>query len=136
MKRMMYSFAATVVLIGVSGCNTPAGSESATPDVPAANAQGEVAGEVADQDHSDNAEEHGTVMTDMEMMEAALANLSPEDATSARQQHVCPVSGDMLGVMGAPIKVDMNGQQVWICCENCREPLLQNPDEYLAKLNN
>ncbi len=71
----------------------------------------------------------------MEKMKAELAKLSPEDAASAEKQHICPVSGDILGIMGPPIKVDVNGQQVWICCEGCRESLLENPDEYLAKLN-
>jgi YHS domain-containing protein len=70
----------------------------------------------------------------MEKMKAELAKLSPEDAASAEKQHMCPVSGEMLGVMGAPKKVEVNGQQVWICCEHCEEKLLANPDEYLAKL--
>jgi Cu(I)/Ag(I) efflux system membrane fusion protein len=69
-------------------------------------------------------------------MKAELAKLSPEDSASAEKQHVCLVSGEMLGTMGAPIKVDVNGQQVWICCEGCRDMLLENPDEYLAKLKN
>ena len=72
--------------------------------------------------------------TTPEKMKAELAKLSPVDAASAEKQHFCPVSGDMLGAMGAPIKVDVDGQQVWICCEGCRDSLLENPDEYLAKL--
>ena len=70
----------------------------------------------------------------MEKMKAELAKLSPEDAASAEAQHMCPVSGEMLGSMGAPKKVDVNGTPVWICCESCRDSLLENPDEYLAKL--
>ncbi|GIX05098.1 MAG: hypothetical protein KatS3mg114_0967 [Planctomycetaceae bacterium] len=70
----------------------------------------------------------------MEKMKAELAKLSPEDAASAEKQHLCPVSGEMLGTMGAPIKVDVNGQQVWICCDGCKKALLENPDEHLAKL--
>lgn len=72
--------------------------------------------------------------TDMEKMKAELAKLSPEDAASAEKQHVCPVSGKMLGTMGPPQKMDVNGQQVWICCDGCTEILLKDPDEYLAKL--
>ena len=70
----------------------------------------------------------------MEKMEMELSKLSPADAASAEKQHICPVSGEMLGTMGAPIKLDVNGQQVWICCEGCRKRLLENPDKYLAKL--
>jgi Cu(I)/Ag(I) efflux system membrane fusion protein len=70
----------------------------------------------------------------MEKMKAELAKLSPEDAASAERQHVCPVSGEMLGSMGPPLKVDVNGKTVWICCDGCRQELLANPDNYLAKL--
>jgi hypothetical protein len=36
--------------------------------------------------------------------------------------------------MGAPEKVDVNGQQVWICCDGCKDKLLAAPDKYLAKI--
>jgi YHS domain-containing protein len=36
--------------------------------------------------------------------------------------------------MGTPLKVSVSGKDVWICCEGCREKLLANPDQYLAKL--
>ncbi|RMF89417.1 MAG: hypothetical protein D6741_17965 [Planctomycetota bacterium] len=71
----------------------------------------------------------------MAKMMEGLAELSPEDRESAMKQHVCPVSGEMLGSMGTPIKVDVNGRQVWICCDGCRESLLAEPDKYLAKLD-
>jgi hypothetical protein len=70
----------------------------------------------------------------MEKMKAELAKLSPEDAASAEKQHMCPVSGEMLGTMGAPQKIDVNGRNVWICCDGCKDQLLEKPDEYLAKL--
>jgi len=109
----------------VSGCGTSsteqADSSTATAD----------AAEHGDHDHGDHA---AGGQTDMEKMEAELAKLAPEDAASAKKQHFCPVSGDMLGVMWAPKKVEVNGQQVWICCEDCEQSLLDNPEEYLAKL--
>ena len=71
----------------------------------------------------------------MEKMKTELAKLSSEDAASAEKQHFCPVSDEMLGTMGAPKKVDVNGKQVWICCEGCRDSLLKEPDHYLAKLS-
>ena len=37
--------------------------------------------------------------------------------------------------MGTPIKVDVNGRPVFICCEGCRESLLAEPAKYLAKLS-
>lgn len=83
-------------------------------------------------DHADH--DHGAAGPDMEKMKAELAKLSPEDAASAEKQHFCPVSGEMLGSMGAPIKVDVQGESVWICCDGCKQKVLDNPDEYLAKI--
>ncbi len=72
--------------------------------------------------------------TDMEKMTEQLASFSTEDRVSAIKQHFCPVSGEMLGSMGAPKKIDVDGQAVWICCDGCKDKLLADPDKYLAKL--
>jgi YHS domain-containing protein len=112
----------------LSGCSStsPDATGSSTPAA---------ADDHGDHDHDEHAQ-HGDDegQSDMEKMTAELAKLSAEDSASAEQQHICPVSGEMLGTMGAPQKVDVNGQQVWICCEGCKDQLLENPDEYLAKL--
>lgn len=71
----------------------------------------------------------------MEKMEKGLAKLSESDRASAMKQHVCPVSGEMLGTMGEPVKLTVNDQEVWICCNGCKKDLLDNPDKYLSKLN-
>jgi len=63
-----------------------------------------------------------------------LAKLSPEDRTLAQRQKVCPVTDMRLGSMDVPIKVDVNGRPVFICCEGCRRSLLADPAKYLAKL--
>jgi membrane fusion protein, copper/silver efflux system len=73
-------------------------------------------------------------LSDMDNMRSDLQKLSPEDRASALRQHLCPVTGKMLGTMGAPQKVDVRGQQVWICCSGCKNELLNNTDKYLAKL--
>ncbi len=83
-----------------------------------------------DHDHGDN----DSAKTDMEKMKEGLANLSETDRASAMKQHTCPVTGDMLGTMGEPIKVTVKDQEVWICCKGCKEDIMENPDEYLAKL--
>ncbi|MBW3541951.1 MAG: hypothetical protein KY476_16910 [Planctomycetes bacterium] len=64
----------------------------------------------------------------------ALAELPPQDRALAEQQRVCPVSGDALGSMGKPIKLDVEGRDVFVCCEGCVDTLRQNPAKYLAKL--
>ena len=66
---------------------------------------------------------------------AELAKLTAEDRVLATKQKTCPVTGELLGSMGAPIKIDVKGQPVFICCEGCKEDLLAKPDEYIAKLN-
>lgn len=64
----------------------------------------------------------------------AMAELSLEDRTSAVKQKVCPVSGEALGKMGAPLKMEVKGQTVFLCCAGCKDKLLASPDEYLAKI--
>lgn len=67
-------------------------------------------------------------------IEAALSKLVPKDRTIAERQRICPVADSRLGLMGTPIKVDVNGRPVFICCEGCRESLLEESVMYLAKL--
>ena len=65
----------------------------------------------------------------------AMAELSVEDRALAVKQKVCPVSGEALGKMGAPLKMEVKGQTVFLCCAGCKDKLLASPDEYLAKIN-
>ncbi len=64
----------------------------------------------------------------------ALSELSTEQRGLAESQRICPVTMMLLGSMGTPKQVDVNGTPVFICCEGCRESLLDEPDKYLAKL--
>jgi hypothetical protein len=64
----------------------------------------------------------------------ALAGLSPGDLILVDQQKICPVMKTPLGSMGEPIKVDVNGTPIFICCEGCRSKLLADPEMYLANL--
>jgi len=62
----------------------------------------------------------------------AMNTLAEADRAQAEQQSVCPVSGYPLGSMGTPAKVRVAGETIFICCEGCREPLLEAPESYLA----
>ncbi len=124
MKHTIVYSAAVALSLGLYGCGDSSEQAPTT----------ETTSPATTATHGHQAHDGEEGLSDMEKMKAVLAKLSPEDAASAEKQHVCPVSGDMLGIMGAPIKVDVNGQQIRICCEGCRDPLLENPDEYLAKL--
>ncbi len=117
--------AALLLAAGLSGC-----SGSAVP--PSADSGGHTtAGDNAGMEHAGM---DGDTMSDMDKMHATLAKLPEADRKSAEKQHFCPVSGEMLGVMGLPIKVTIKGRDVWLCCEGCKEKLLEDPDTYLAKL--
>ncbi|WP_339736080.1 efflux RND transporter periplasmic adaptor subunit [uncultured Gimesia sp.] len=64
-------------------------------------------------------------------MIAALSKLSTEERSIAENQRICPVTMMRLGSMGAPTKVDVDGKPIFICCEGCRESLLDDPKKYL-----
>jgi hypothetical protein len=65
-------------------------------------------------------------------IEEALGQLSVADRAAAEQQRVCPVAGMLLGSMGVPVRVDVAGQIVYLCCEGCRGRLLRDPAKYLV----
>lgn len=64
----------------------------------------------------------------------AETKLSAEDQALVDAQKICPVGKQELGSMGTPIKVMLGDRPVFVCCEGCREPLLAEPDKYLANL--
>ena len=65
---------------------------------------------------------------------AALAELPADDRRLAETQRICPVTGMALGTMGTPLKVDVNGRAVLICCGGCEPRLLAEPENFLQKL--
>jgi hypothetical protein len=65
---------------------------------------------------------------------AALAKLSADDRALAEAQKICPVSKELLGSMGAPIKVTVEGKDVFVCCEGCVEELKSDPAKFLAEI--
>ncbi len=67
-------------------------------------------------------------------MNDAFSKLSPADRKLAQEQEICPVSDEPLGSMGTPIKVTVDGRDVFVCCAGCEDELKKNFDEYVAKL--
>lgn len=65
---------------------------------------------------------------------AELATLSAADKDLALKQVVCPVSGEHLGAMGAPVKVSAEGKTFMICCKSCNDDVKEKPKEVVAKL--
>jgi hypothetical protein len=67
-------------------------------------------------------------------IKASLDKLSPEDRGLAQAQKRCPVTDQLLGSMGVPIKLMVNGQPVFVCCQACPKEALKDPDKTLQKV--
>ncbi len=65
---------------------------------------------------------------------AGLDELSEADRALALKQKVCPVTDDVLGEHGKPVKITIKEQVVFLCCPACEETIKKDPDKYLAKL--
>jgi hypothetical protein len=68
-------------------------------------------------------------------IQAALAKLSDTDRNLAAEQRFCVVlPKNRLGSMGTPVKLDINGKPVFLCCEGCRDDALADPEATLKKV--
>jgi hypothetical protein len=111
----------------IAGCGTqkpvaPVASEDAT-------------GEEAHHQHGDADHDHANTTHDNAEINPAMTKLSPADRKLAEEQKICPVSGEPLGSMGVPVKVTLEGRDVFVCCEGCVDELKQNFQTYAAKLD-
>jgi|GEM_PF-207644 len=72
--------------------------------------------------------------SDPEVVEA-LASLSEEDRALAQSQKFCAVMTDsLLGSMGTPIKIEVKGQPVFLCCKGCKTKAMNDPETTLAEV--
>jgi YHS domain-containing protein len=46
----------------------------------------------------------------------------------------CPVSGDKLGEMGKPFVFEYKGQEIKLCCKNCKKDFDKDPATYIKKI--
>ncbi len=66
---------------------------------------------------------------------AERAKLDPADRALVEAQEWCVVSSDeRLGSMGLPLKLDIKGQPVFVCCKGCKRKAEADPDKTLAKV--
>jgi hypothetical protein len=101
---------------------TPPADEMETEDSPAISS--------ADGDHAES-----TPDNENEGIAAMLAKLSLDDRKLAEAQQFCPILKDSrLGSMGTPIKVMVDGQPVFLCCDGCSKRALASPAKTLAKV--
>jgi len=66
---------------------------------------------------------------------SGISELPESEQAAALEQKICPVSDKPIGSMGKPIKVSLEGQDVFVCCEGCVDMVKEEPEKYLAKLN-
>ena len=65
---------------------------------------------------------------------ANLAKLPEKDRKLAEAQKWCAVeTDDRLGAMGAPVKILIQDQPVFLCCKGCIAQAQNNPDRTLAR---
>lgn len=74
---------------------------------------------------------------EMEEIRKAMEPLSDADRALAKAQVICPVTEVRLGSMGmgTPIKLEIEGRTVFICCEGCRDGWVDEPDKYFKILD-
>ena len=66
-------------------------------------------------------------------MPVTLAGLSAADRQPVAQQGICPVTETPLGDHGDPIKLVLNNQPVYVCCEGCIQRVQNDPHGYVQK---
>jgi hypothetical protein len=65
---------------------------------------------------------------------ATLAKLPMEERMAAEAQKYCAVvNSSFLGSMGAPLKLEIDGKPVYLCCGGCTKKAQADPAGTLAK---
>lgn len=116
-----FALCGLLFIIGCGKSATPPADTASTPpaSTPAAGADSEETDEVA----------------------AAMAELPEAERAVALAQKYCPVAAmgedahdSPLGSMGKPFKVTLDGKDVYLCCEGCKEAAEKDPAATLAKV--
>ena len=69
------------------------------------------------------------------VIKANLDKLNPEDRRLADAQGFCAVeTKNPLGSMGVPVKIEVQGQPVFLCCDGCETRAKAHADRTLAKV--
>ncbi|MEZ6096111.1 MAG: efflux RND transporter periplasmic adaptor subunit [Pirellulaceae bacterium] len=83
------------------------------------------------------ANERPLTAAELEEIRLAMEPLSAADRQLAEAQVICPVTEVRLGSMGmgTPIKLEIDGRTVFICCEGCRDSWVADPEKYFKILD-
>ncbi|VAX42362.1 hypothetical protein MNBD_PLANCTO02-1087 [hydrothermal vent metagenome] len=97
-------------------------------DAPKTNKDKGNAATTGDGHKHDGAHDHGKDKDKEEV------KLSADDLAAVKAQKICPVTKEKLDSMGVPIKVDVKGGPIWVCCKSCIKEVKANPEKFLAVL--
>ncbi len=81
-----------------------------------------------------------TPVADTPLFRSRLAASEPKEprakhaSYTVEEQKICPVTTLKLGAMGEPISIQVEGRDIWTCCEACSPKLKAEPTKYLARL--
>jgi Cu(I)/Ag(I) efflux system membrane fusion protein len=68
-------------------------------------------------------------------IEVALATLAPAERALAEQQGTCPIlPNSRLGSMGTPVKLTLEGETVFLCCQGCKVQATGNPQKTVERV--
>ncbi|HEY4309420.1 MAG TPA: hypothetical protein VGN12_08210 [Pirellulales bacterium] len=112
--RGFFLVAGLLTVTQLAGCSKPAAPSKAT-------VQAEAEASAEDKEAADIAK--------------AMAELPEAERAVAMAQKTCPVGDSPLGSMGMPYKVTVDGRDVYLCCEGCKESIEKDPKKYLAKID-
>ena len=73
--------------------------------------------------------------TEAEAETSGLKELDETDRKLAEKQKYCPVGEGLLGSMGKPYKMTVNGRVIFLCCPHCAEEVNKDPDGTLKKVD-
>ena len=62
------------------------------------------------------------------------ATNNPSGKLISYPQKTCPVSGDKLGSMDKPYVFVYQGQEIKLCCADCKKDFLKDPQKYIQKI--
>lgn len=62
------------------------------------------------------------------------SKLSAADRKLAAAQKTCPVTDAPLDSMGGPVRLEVAGRVVFLCCEGCEDEIRKDPKKYFAKI--
>ena len=81
------------------------------------------------EDHTEHQHDGGDQVMAMPSEDGASTEVKPYPL------EVCIVSGEKLGSMGEPPKIEHDGQEIKFCCKDCIGTFKDDPDKYMTALS-